>query len=283
MKRHRFTLIEMLVVVGIIAVLAGLLFPVLAHSRASGLQTKCMNNHQQIIKAMGIYADENGGQMIMKNHGKSGAGYTYATILNGIDEGDGSNDYRTKSYVPKEALVCTISKEVLVTQERKDDRTSSILGENAIGIINPIHLSGRNARVTNETSGWLNESTKADSSKKYYQTMGRFVNVPENDDKTVTFVTDRMKNPGGLVIFADTFRQGGRRSTTKLETFWLFEPRDKTDDECYVTTAHQDRCPASFADGHVKALDAGQLRDCGTEILKFLGSNLEKHNSSDTL
>ena len=114
MKQHRFTLMEMLVVVGVIAVLAGLLLPALAHSRGAGLRTKCMSNHQQLIRAMGIYAGENDGQMIMKsNSKKNGDGYTYATILNGIYEGNSTNDYRTKSYVPKEVLVCPISKEVL--------------------------------------------------------------------------------------------------------------------------------------------------------------------------
>ncbi len=114
MKQYRFTLMEMLVVVGVIAVLAGLLLPALAHSRDAGLRTKCLSNHQQLIRAMGVYAGENDGQMIMKNHGKSQKGYTYATVLNGIDEGSGDN-YRTKSYVSKEVLVCPISKEVLVS------------------------------------------------------------------------------------------------------------------------------------------------------------------------
>ena len=288
MRQHRFTLVEMLVVVGVIAVLAGLLLPALAHSRAAGLRTKCVNNHQQIIKAMGIYAGENDGQMIMKNSGKDGKGYTYATILNGIYEGHNNSDYRTKSYVPKEALVCPISKEVLTTQEdREPSGRKTYLGENAIGIINPVKLNNgrRDAHFESETSGcWLNDSTKADSNKKYYQTMGRFVNVPECDDKTVTFVIDRMRNPAGLVIFADTFRKGGRGSQTKdFETFWLFEPRRSTEDDYYVATAHQDRCPSSFADGHVEAMDAGRLRDCGTEIIKFLGSDLERHPSSDSL
>ena len=282
MKQHRFTLVEMLVVVGVIAVLAGLLLPALAHSQAAGLRTKCVNNQNQMIKAMGIYAAENSGQMIMKNHGKSGGGYTYATILNGIDEGTSTNDYRTKSYLSKEALVCPLSKEVLVTQERNDDR--SILGENAIGILNPIKLSSSKPNATaDDTHGWLyDHHTKRDTNRYYYQTMGRFVNVPENDDKTVTFVTDRMKNPAGLVIFADTFRKGGKQSTSKLETFWLFEPREKTDDECYVTTAHQDTCVGAYADGHVEAMSPGRLRDCGTEIMKFLGSDLERHNNSDS-
>ena len=302
MKQHRFTLMEMLVVVGVIAVLAGLLLPALAHSRDAGLRTKCLNNHQQIIRAQGVYAGENGGHMIMKNRGKNapdGEGYTYATVLNGIDEGSGTNDYRTKSYVPKEALVCPISKEVLVSSyEAKHISTprNKYIGENAIGILNPIHLSSgkRDASVTSETGTgndcWIGcqvEKHGTGPHLRYYQTMGRFVNVPENDNYTVTFMTDRMKNPAELVIFADTFRKGGRGSNTdSFETFWLFSPRYKTegrDGDYYAATAHQDRCSTAFADGHAEAMDAGRLRDCSTEIIKFLGSDLERHPSSDGL
>ena len=299
MKQHRFTLMEMLVVVGVIAVLAGLLLPALAHSRGAGLRTKCLNNHQQLIRAMGIYAGENGGQMIMKNHGKAQKGYTYATVLNGIDEGNGTNDYRTKSYVSKETLVCPIAKEVLVSSYEAEHISTSrkdYLGENAIGILNPIELSSgkRDAHVVSETGTsdtcWIGCQVKAHHSGthlRYYQTMGRFVNVPENDKYTVTFMTDRMKNPAGLVIFADTFRKGGKGSgNNAFETFWHFSPRHKTDGhsgDYFAAAVHQDRCSTAFADGHAESMDAGRLRDCGTEIIKFLGSDLEEHPNSDNL
>ena len=295
MKRKDFTLVEMLVVVGVIAVLAGLLLPALSHARGVGQRNKCLNNHQQLIKAMGVYAGENDGQMIMKNHGKDGDGYTYATVLNGIDEG---NSYRTKAYIPKEVLVCPLSKEVLVSSYEVESISTSrktYLGENAIGILNPIELSSgrRDAHVSSETGTsdtcWIGCQVKAHASGthlRYYQTMGRFVNVPENDNKTVTFLTDRMKNPAGLVIFADTYRKDGRGSSTNaFETFWHFSPRHKTegrDGDYYAAAAHQDRCSAAFADGHVEAMDPGRLRDCGTEIIKFLGDNLKEHPNSDS-
>ena len=287
MKRNRFTLVEMLVVVGVIAVLAGLLLPALAHSRSAGLRTKCLNNHHQIIKAQGIYAGEHDGQMIMRNHG-SGRSYNYATVLNGIYEGKNKHDYRTKSYVPMESLVCPLSKEVLVTQHEKESGSRhNYLGENAIGIISPVTDAYDRNNTVNVDNGWLYKQTKAyEHSNKnieyYYQSMGYFVNVPDRDKKTVTFVVDRMKNPAGLVIFADTFREGGRGTNDDdFETFWAFNPRESTKSKCYVTLAHQDTCSTSFADGHVESMDAGKLRDCGTEIIKFLGSDLKEHPSSN--
>ena len=298
MRRNGFTLVEMLVVVGVIAVLAGLLFPALAHSRSAGLRTKCVNNHHQIIKAMGIYAGENDGQMIMRNFGKNNRSYTYATVLNGIYEGEGTHDYRTKSYVPKEVLVCPNSKEVLVTQhEKSSSDRKDYLGENAIGIISPVTNSyRRSSEEVNDTEGWLYKATKAhgESSNNihyYYQSMGYFVNVPESEKekgkkRTVTFVVDRMKNPAGLVIFADTYRKGGRGPSDhhdEFETFWAFNPQGENNTDCYVTLAHQNTCVTSLADGHVETMDPSRLRGCGTEIVKFLGSDLDKHPNSDGL
>jgi prepilin-type N-terminal cleavage/methylation domain-containing protein len=58
MKRRAFTLIELLVVVGIISLLASLLFPVFATSRARARQTVCVSNLRQIGLAISLYAQD---------------------------------------------------------------------------------------------------------------------------------------------------------------------------------------------------------------------------------
>ena len=61
-NQHRaFTLVELLVVIVIIAVLAGLLFPVFGKVRRNGVETRTVSNLRQVGIAMGAYCAEHDG------------------------------------------------------------------------------------------------------------------------------------------------------------------------------------------------------------------------------
>ena len=55
MYRRGFTLIELLVVIGIISILASILFPVFARAREKARQTSCLSNISQLSRAIMMY------------------------------------------------------------------------------------------------------------------------------------------------------------------------------------------------------------------------------------
>ena len=60
--RFGFSLIELLVVVAIVAVLVGVMVPIVTAAKESSRQTKCISNLKQLISAWLLYADDNSGR-----------------------------------------------------------------------------------------------------------------------------------------------------------------------------------------------------------------------------
>lgn len=88
--RKGFTLIELLVVIGIIAILAAILFPVFASAKMSTKRTQCASNMRQIGLGIQLYANDNDGWMPLSKHTVSYVQaswiYTLGPYLGNLDE-----------------------------------------------------------------------------------------------------------------------------------------------------------------------------------------------------
>jgi len=62
--RRGFTLVEMLVVIVIIVVLAGMLFAVIGYGQRRAGQSTCANNLRQLIAAFALYSADNNGRLV---------------------------------------------------------------------------------------------------------------------------------------------------------------------------------------------------------------------------
>ena len=58
MKHRAFTLIELLIAIAIIAILAALLFPIVAQARERARQTGCLSNMRQLSAGLRMYAED---------------------------------------------------------------------------------------------------------------------------------------------------------------------------------------------------------------------------------
>src|SRR3954452_12969436 len=70
-NRRAFTLVELLVVIGIIAVLIGILLPALNRAREAAKSTACLSNIRQLSVAFVMYANENKGCLPASSRGGS--------------------------------------------------------------------------------------------------------------------------------------------------------------------------------------------------------------------
>jgi type II secretory pathway pseudopilin PulG len=76
--RAAFTLVELLVVVGTVAVLAAMLLPALATTKPNGIIFQCLENQRRLAQAFVLYAADNNGTVVPY---AEGGGFWYGHIV----------------------------------------------------------------------------------------------------------------------------------------------------------------------------------------------------------
>jgi len=113
-NKHRgFTLIELLVVIAIIALLMGILMPVLGRARKSAWAVACMSNMRQVGLAANVFAEDNDGK-VPRGASPTGGNIWFTAFMPYLGAQEVTGDYRTvkifrcPAYPVKTQTICYV-------------------------------------------------------------------------------------------------------------------------------------------------------------------------------
>ena len=233
-----FTLVELLVVIGIIALLVSLLLPSLNKARESAKRVKCLSNLRQTGIAMSIYANQNKGRLPM--HKAPSGGWLW----------DISHETRDQ------LLAAGTSREILYCPTADDRNLDDLWNFGGYTVAGYFFLHQRHPYVPNTPpatdTGWpdgfpkklaggkeyqsrfsgknasekelLTDATLSDGGDFYVISAGGFKKVPDHSNH----IKQRGSKPyGGNVVFLDghgewrDFSEMKARGTTQGVLFWF--------------------------------------------------------------
>lgn len=210
-----FTLVELLVVVGIIAVLAALLLPALAAAKESAKRAICASNLRQLGLATRLYWDEHRDRAFRFQDGYTNGGdfYWFGWIERWTGDNEGKRDF---------------------------DVTASKLYP---------YLQGRGVEHCPSLSYESQFKFKARGASYGYG-YNRHLSAPSHQPE---FQVSSLRDPSSTALFADaaqinTFQYPASPERPLLEEFYYISAWEPT-----VHFRHKDLANALFCDGHVDA------------------------------
>ena len=82
MKRHQFTMLELIIVIAVIVIIVGILMPTSHRPREKSRRVNCAGNLKQIGLALLMYSGENSGYFVLPANGSNFEPLNTETILN---------------------------------------------------------------------------------------------------------------------------------------------------------------------------------------------------------
>ena len=216
-----FTLIELLVVIAIIAILAAMLLPVLARTKAKAQSISCLNNLAQLQKAWFMYIQDNNDGLPPDLEAPGGLGALSA--ISGAGSwvvGNAQSDTNTDNLVGG-----VLFKYVGAAGVYRCPTDKSTVASN----LNLLRT--RSFSMDSYLNGWgaVNPQNQPQGKTKYHQLL--------------------FPSPVDIFVFIDENEQsiGGGAFAVPLDSVpqdkWVSQPSDR----------HHQGCNLSFADGHVQA------------------------------
>ena len=220
----RFSLIELLIVISVIAIIAGLFLPVLSAAREKGRAISCTNNFSQCMKGQQLYAGDFNDMIV----------YTIAANGGMLPWGEVLDRYK---YLAKKSMFCPAVK-------------SSDSYWRTCGMISP-------------ATGWLFRYWLNPNNLGYCSGAGDLEKVPwfkyikeAKESYSLLILLNKLPRVSALPVFADTMIYSG---TNRGKSNYAFSG-DTALDGSYTSLHHAMKANFAFGDGHVEAMTPVKVR-----------------------
>ena len=269
--RLGFTLVELLVVIGIIAVLVSILLPALSKARQAALTLQCLSNQRQCGMAFRFYAGEWNNTILIATTVKTGYSYpgnssgdwagAHKSWANFYVKGKGLyNEPNPAKYIDNAAAVLCPAEYTYA--DNVVAASKGTLGDTqCYGIYSPAYaeLSPRGFNFvpcTWNTGGWWD--------------VGVYVNYPNNTIITATLYKGGLvKDASRTMLLADVIESYAAHQQAPQ-----FAGRGLSFNNGAIHLIHQKRANVTFFDGHCETMTAKDMRyDTTTAPNYFFSDN----------
>ena len=225
-KRAAFTLVELLVVIGIIALLISILMPALSKAREQANAVKCMSNQRQLGQAIVMFSNEHNGYLPK-------AWFNDGVIESGMNGGKMTWEYRAPMYGWTYILSLYSGRNKEVFRCPSDDSDYYYdTGNNALG-------------------GLPDDPTADDIPGSYRLNISDLPNGPWEAVRVT-----RLIEPTRAIVIADGKKGFGGNEWNQLARWEAdFAKVSKTFKDNVAWNRHRNRGMYVFADGHAENLE----------------------------
>jgi prepilin-type N-terminal cleavage/methylation domain-containing protein/prepilin-type processing-associated H-X9-DG protein len=228
---NSFTLIELLIVIAIIAILAGMLLPALSKAREAGRKALCVSNQKQVALAFMLYLDD----------------YNESLL---------TNDNRPPPVDPK-FEVWVFWNERLLPYMKGNQNNANVAQEWKVFTC-PSFNDGGKDRGRSYTYGFDCNASEWGSGQpgdggSAMATVSGTWNYP-------VLMMKNVKNPADTVLTVDSFTpdSGYAAIESPIQTFMHYVNLYQPGYQHAAHMRHSKTCVSNFADGHVESLTGGE-------------------------